>query len=764
MELKNYQKKAVDTLITQTKTLLNKEGNRVCVFKAPTGAGKTIMVAEFLDQFSKEPLTSTYSFIWISGNNLHEQSKEKLQEYLRDSRYALSYLEDIQSVELATNEILFVNWHSLTKKDRRTGEYINSYMRDQENGRTLQNFVSNTKANGREVILIVDESHYHYWSEDTQDFVQTILGPKLTIEVSATPKIVPTPDEVVNLEKGYVVVNFDDVVAEGMIKTGVIINESLDKHAELFGAKDELIIDAALAKRDILQKDYNNNKSGVRPLVLVQLPSEQSSMSALDETKKEFLLAYLKKQYDITVENGRLAIWLSDEKKNTDNLSEIDSSVEVLIFKQAIALGWDCPRAQILVMFRDIRSITFEVQTVGRILRMPEARHYGSEELDRAYVYTNLERINIADNKTDRGYFKTKHSTRLDSFEPIDIPSVYHSRIDYGDLTAVYHTCFYDAANTYFGIKENDMADEALRKADVHLELKPQELTRPVLVDAVVEDIDKSIAAEIVGTNSIQMTVSESDIKLLFTIFAKATSLPYAPVRSHTKIQQALYNWFDSYLGYKKKSRIDIQRIVVCSDKNLKIFKQIIEEAKQRFRVVDKEQKALKRKRKDTPKWNPPVHEYFSDNYTEDRCENSLLQPLYMEPKPSEPEKYFMEMVKHSKQVKWWYRNGSNKETYLGIPYFSELNQRDDTFYPDFIVKYQDGSLGIYDTKKGITVQADDTAEKSDALQSYLVGNSRKDQNLVGGIVDTRESGFFLFTGNKYSKDPNHGNWQRLVF
>ncbi len=763
MELKNYQKKAVDNLLVQTKQLLAKDASRICVFKAPTGSGKTIMVADFLDQLIQEPLGVNYSFLWISGNNLHEQSRAKLESYLKDSRYKLSYLEDVEDNEISTNEIVFVNWHSLTKRDRKTGDYINTYMRDQEDGRTLQNFVKSAKEHGNEIILIVDESHYHYWSNETQDFVQTIITPKLTLEVSATPKILPTPDEVVNLEKGYVVVNFEDVVAEGMIKSSVVINESLDKQAKLFGAKDELIVDAALVKQNELLKEYEANKTNVRPLILIQLPSEQSSMSALDETKKEFLTNYLRKQYDITIENGRLAIWLTNQKENTENLSKNDNQVDVLIFKQAIALGWDCPRAQILVMFRDIKSVTFEVQTVGRILRMPEAMHYGSEELDRAYVYTNLSRVSIADNKTDRGYFKTKHSVRSDKFQPIDIPNVYHSRIDFGDLTASFHKCFYDAANNYFGIKQIDMANVALKKVDVHLELEPRELTKPVLVDAVIEDIDKSIATEIVGATDLQITVSEGDIKLLFMIFAKTTSLPYAPVRSHTKVQQAIYNWFDSYLDYKKKSRLEIQRIVVCSDKNMKIFKQIIEEAKQNFRLVDEEQKALKRKRKDNPKWNPPVHEYSGDDYVETKGKDSLMQPLYLEPKPSEPEKDFIDMLITSKDVRWWYRNGTNKVTYLGIAYYSELNKRDDTFYPDFIIKYHDGSLGIYDTKKGITVQSDDTAEKSDALQEYIKKNQRKDQKMVGGIIDARTSGFHLFTGSSYNKDPSHDGWKRLV-
>jgi type III restriction enzyme len=106
----------------------------------------------------------------------------------------------------------------------------------------------------------------------------------------------------------------------------------------------------------------------------------------------------LKDKFSITRENKKLAVWLSEDK--TDNLKDIekyDSEVEILIFKQAIATGWDCPRAQILVMFREIKSITFEIQTVGRIMRMPELFHYENDELNNAYVYTNFSKINIED-------------------------------------------------------------------------------------------------------------------------------------------------------------------------------------------------------------------------------------------------------------------------------------------------------------------------------------------------------------------------------
>ena len=56
----------------------SKDGSKICVFKAPTGSGKTIMVADFLQKLADEHLPLDLAFIWISSNDLHSQSKEKL--------------------------------------------------------------------------------------------------------------------------------------------------------------------------------------------------------------------------------------------------------------------------------------------------------------------------------------------------------------------------------------------------------------------------------------------------------------------------------------------------------------------------------------------------------------------------------------------------------------------------------------------------------------------------------------------------------------
>ena len=108
------------------------------------------------------------------------------------------------------------------------------------------------------------------------------------------------------------------------------------------------------------------------------------------ETIAEQVKLSLSIQHGITEENGKLAVWLSNEKSNLAGLEKQDNLTEVLLFKQAIALGWDCPRAAVLLIFRKMNSEQFTIQTVGRILRMPEQHFYTDPILNRGYVYTDI--------------------------------------------------------------------------------------------------------------------------------------------------------------------------------------------------------------------------------------------------------------------------------------------------------------------------------------------------------------------------------------
>jgi type III restriction enzyme len=68
-------------------------------------------------------------------------------------------------------------------------------------------------------------------------------------------------------------------------------------------------------------------------------------------------------------------------------IADPSSEIEFLIFKQAIDTGWDCPRAHILIKLRESKSETFEIQTVGRILRMPQQYHYENEVLNTGFIF-----------------------------------------------------------------------------------------------------------------------------------------------------------------------------------------------------------------------------------------------------------------------------------------------------------------------------------------------------------------------------------------
>ncbi len=204
IELRDYQERAVANLKRKVQDLLNNPENGVIVFQSPTGSGKTVMVSEMLKRLVRDN-HKKYSFVWISVRMLHEQSKEKLEKYYEDDKLIqCSYFEDLQDRQIGENEILFINWHSINKKD------INIYIRENEQDNNLNAIIQNTKEEGREIILIIDESHHTAKSDKSKELIE-IIGPKVTLEVSATPHLMENLSEI---EK----IGISQVKAEEMIK------------------------------------------------------------------------------------------------------------------------------------------------------------------------------------------------------------------------------------------------------------------------------------------------------------------------------------------------------------------------------------------------------------------------------------------------------------------------------------------------------------------------------------------------------------------
>ena len=125
-------------------------------------------------------------------------------------------------------------------------------------------------------------------------------------------------------------VNPNDPISEGLIKKEIIINQDIDEICDEDIDSQELIMESAYQKRLELKKMYADIGININPLVLVQLPNSDEG-----DIKKGFVENFLKRK-QVSISDGNLAIWLSEEKQNTESPYIIpnDSNVDFLIFKQ----------------------------------------------------------------------------------------------------------------------------------------------------------------------------------------------------------------------------------------------------------------------------------------------------------------------------------------------------------------------------------------------------------------------------------------------
>lgn len=739
MQLKNYQNTAIKKLLTRSKELLEQSGDKKIIFKAPTGSGKTIMTAEYLKKFVDDrEITTPLAFIWTAPRKLHTQSKKKLEKYYEDSRVLeCSDFEDLTDKQIDENEILFLNWESINKKDK------NTIVKENEKEFYLGKIIENTKEKGREIVLVIDESHHHATSEISQDLIRDI-APKLTIEVSATPAI-QSPDEIVS-------VPLEDVKLEGMIKKSVILNANFKNilsgdnlKTALADGTDIMVLEEALKKRAEIAESYKEAEININPLLLIQLPDRKTQQ---EDRIKEEVVQFLKDKHGITTENGKLAIYLSEEKENLENIAKNDQETEVLIFKQAIALGWDCPRAQILVLFRDWKSLTFSVQTVGRIMRMPEpdAGHYPKEILNHGFVYTNLANIEIREDVA-RSYVTIYTSQRIEDYKEIKLESAYRLRQrEKTRLTPLFSTMFLEEAKRY--------------DLEKKLETKEQKIETSFISDYEAESVDMLVKEEIKSELKID-TQNEIDLQKLYDFFVRNNLSPFYPEdRSIGRVKEAIYYFFGIRLGMEYTDRFSEIINIVLSPKNIQHFINVIDSTKEKY--IAETQKRDNKLQK-LPDWELPKMLNFGGNYAELKVEKSVMIPFYYDNKWN-TEKAFIEFLEKSDQLAWWFKNGDRDATFFAIPYIE--NGKRKLFYVDFIVQFKDDSVGLFDTKSGDTIK--DAREKSDGLQIFLEEQNKKGKNLSGGIVANTNSKDFSGRWMSYKKrgsdlnPDDFSNWELL--
>jgi type III restriction enzyme len=750
--LKPFQETAVSNLKNEFLSLwkLPKQ-NIPLVFKSPTGSGKTIMLAQFLRDIVSDPRFegNDVAFVWFSfSEDSYEQSKKKLFEYYGGaSELDLIDLNDLARGKLNKNNVFFINWQKIKGKTKDSRKL----RRENEQGLTFDNLINETHEDGRKIVVIIDEEHIGADTELALEVIDGLIKPKITLRVSATPKYIPTRADTA----GYVEVKRSEVVEAGLIKEKIIFQTEED--FERKGLKkldqDELLLELAYNKRQEIVKLYKDIKVEVNPLVLIQLPNDdQATKETGGTTKQAIVLEYLKRK---GVKESEIAVWLSQDKVNLEDVEKNTSPISFLLFKQAAATGWDCPRAGVLVMFREIKNPTFAIQTVGRILRMPFGIHFAHPELNLGYLYTNYKRNEVlaeyAKSKTENRP-AINGSYRKKNIKPVKLESVFMTRADYNDLGDSFQETFKKVADKKLDLK--------------NLDLKPK-VTNGLIVGVEIDDYDNFTKELFDEGGSHDQEMSRHDLErlynlLCFKIIAKQTdeNRKFAPERSWGKLKTALNIWLMEKL---KASRVDAYKIIVNDLVSpAGALAPVIGDALLAYRPVREQEvnkKSARAKRVEQIEI-PREALFFTDQYEALEVKKSAMEPFWIEKGMfgGVNEKSFVDFLESPKNkgVVWWYKNGDAGSEYFSISYRNPDENKEKLFYPDWIIQTKD-AVYILDTKAGITAESNDTRYKAEALQAWLKGKKGFDGGIV---VQDGPNGWKINRNTKYSFDSSMKGWE----
>lgn len=772
LELKEYQKTAVKRLKEYIIDMLAiHEDRQKLVFKAPTGAGKTVMASALLDELNQELSASCreVAFIWIAPNKLHVQTYMSMRNFFSESRTLRPvFFEDVNPSEgLNPGEVLFLNWESINKENA-------VMIRENEQNRTLYRLTQRTKDNGLPIIVIIDEEHmFAGRNANKSELVLRNINPKIELRISATPTTFGC--STVNVPR-------QQVIDEEMIKKGIQLNPQVrgSNTGEL--TMNEQLIEDALKRREALaraSRDFNIN-----PLLLIQLPNDSSdTLTAEEKTYVEEITRYLEVKKNISVDNNKLAIWLSGRKENVAGIEKNDNMVEVLLFKQAIALGWDCPRAAVLLIFRELQSQTFTTQTVGRILRMPQQRHYTNDLLNYGYVYTNLSTDMIQVVRDDMNYIsKIPVHIRRD-INNITLNSVFQNRRKTPHvLMSPFKQFFKDVVSSKWDIPSQELPLnwDDLGELTVFSQISDEDQIkfsnnrRKATQHSIMMDVRKimvKIPRDLVLTgNEETVTIDErasfartqSELLTAFNHFCRKNVGDFEPGQSSEMIRSAIYEFFEEYLGIDQNDAIK----VVLYYLNRPKFEAYIKEAEFNY-SRDYERRERERNAAEYKSfiWELPETRVYNTETCvsrEGEIYNHALIPFFEEKSASGPERAFSRWIdRQTEVIDWWYKNADSGNMHFAVPYVDKDGEPR-CFYVDYIIRLKNGTVCLFDTK---TKDSDpNAAAKHNALLDYIKNeNEHNEKRLMGGIL-IQENDNWYYSPMKIENTSSTSGWNVLDF
>lgn len=780
MKTLKYQQDAIGDLTDKTIKLLNLGGSRrKIVFEAPTGAGKTVMTCQALANIVDELRTRGDSrfkecaFIWFAPRKLHLQSYMSLKGAFGETRKLAPVMFDEldQNEGIQPGEILFVNWESVNKEK-------NLMVRDSESSASLYEITRRTQEElGLPIIAVIDEEHM-FWS-NTADKTKAVLehiNPAVELRISATPKT-SHPDERTKVYR-------QDVINAEMIKKEVVLNPEIDINAsESDIAINERLIKAALGKRDRIAEAYKAEGIDINPLLLIQLPNDKKeSMTTEDEKVAEQVKTYLRYMCDITEENGRLAVWLSNEKSNLDGLENTANLAQVLLFKEAIALGWDCPRAAVLLIFRKLSSDQFTIQTVGRILRMPEQKHYPNELLNVGYVYTDIAKDKIDIVTADAGYILSDTITahRRANLCNVSLKALYSERpnIERNYLGPDFRKVLYDTATDFWKLEKGaglfSIAElAAMRGEDDDYQPLPdtddttvnenrRRVKNSIRLD--VKTINIEIPKDVHFQNEVQtLNVEQArfartsgEIDGVYIAYIDSKGGQFERKGRTDKIASFLTELIADFFGIYET---DARKVVLYHDNRPK-FDRLLDIALEKYarkRQAAAAKAAATRVYKEHDWEVPEKRVYDAETNHVALAGNHALQPFVQLAAASNPEKEFVRFLEeNTTYIDWWYKNGDNGKHNYAIEYHKGKGGEKALFYVDFVIRMKNGHIFLFDTKSaGSDMFA---ADKHNALLEYVKTNSSPQQPLAGGVI-LRQGSNWLYSPLPIENTTDTLNW-----
>lgn len=728
IELFDFQTDAKNYLLDKT---TDSNAKRKIILKSPTGSGKTIMLLSYIEDYLAN-IDNEMIFVWLTPGkgDLETQSQKKMEKLIPNAK--TGDISDVLLQGFVAGTTYFINWEMITNNK-------NNALKDTER-KNLFERITDAHRKGYNFIVLIDEEHLNNTAKAND--VLNALSSKYEIRVSATTKKIPTAE--------YYEIPEEEVIGSGLITRALYINEDINiDEVEDIDTETLFLIQKADEKRKEIKQAYVEHGENVNPLVIIQFPD-------MSERLIEYVEEHLE-QMGYTYKNGLVSKWLSDEKINIENLTDNDYSSNFLIMKQAVSTGWDCPRAKVLVKLRENMTETFEIQTLGRIRRMPQAKHYGDDQLDFCFLYTFDEKYKEAAIQSGNAYEIRRIflKDKAKSFEMIK--EVRNQDFQYVNELEVRDRAYNYFVNTYklgkdkeeniklmenhgyiFGTKVyskyrsgkfQKLSDITDNKKGEHIQIAYEVSTHDHGIDAL-HSVD--MIKKVVGLPSNKMRA------VLQHLFHKM-------IRSQKKLV-ALSNreWYAFMINNAYKLRDDFTE---AASRPEQYQTQFLEEKRILYKLpLEDFQKYLPYETDVEIYENNAYEEYDTSMTTSDFRSNS--------------EQLFEYHLEERDDIDWFFKNGDTGQQYLSIVYRTGFN-KEHLFFPDYIIRKKNGEVWIIETKGG-EVQGKSKNIDKQVENKFLAFKSYAEREGINwGFV--RDKNNMLYINNTiYTDDMSDSNWVNL--